>query len=86
MHFAGALNVPGIVLWGATNPINLGYEFHCHLWNDCKLNNQHCNKPYNRELGDFMGSGERWKCPDPVCIEVKPEVAVEEFFKLQENK
>jgi hypothetical protein len=85
MHFAGALNIRGVTLWGATNPNGLGYGIHTKLTNKCKLNTPHCNKPYNRELGDYMGNGERWKCPDPICIEVNPEKVVEEFFKLKKE-
>jgi hypothetical protein len=87
MHFAGALNKKGVVIWGATNPHTLGYDFHTNLTGKCKLNNLHCNKPYNRELGDYMGSGARWKCPDPTCIEVPPEKIADAVIKqIKENK
>lgn len=85
VHFAGALQKKGIALWGATNPKTLGYDFHINLTNKCKLDNIHCNKPYVRELGDYMGSGQRWKCPDPTCIEISPKVVVENLFNIIEE-
>jgi len=85
-HFAGALKKKGIVLWGATNPKTLGYDFHTHITNKCKMNNQHCNKPYVRELGDYMGSGQRWKCPDPKCIDITPDVIVDKLVTIIEGK
>jgi hypothetical protein len=86
MHFAGALNIKGVTLWGATNPIGLGYNIHTKLTNKCKLDILHCNKPYNRDLGDYMGTGVKWTCPDPICIEIKPEKIVKEFFNLKKEK
>jgi len=86
VHFAGALRKEGIVLWGATNPNTLGYPFHTHLTGECKLNNLHCNKPYVRELGDYIGSGQRWSCPDSKCIDIKPERIVSELSKILDKE
>ena len=73
MHFAGALNKTGIVLWGGTSPKVWGYDFHINLSGSCSQNNLYCSRPFLRDLGDFNSSGEKWQCPNPTCMNIEPE-------------
>jgi len=82
IHYGGALKKKGITLWGSTSPVGLGYDFHVNLTNECQYKTPHCNKPYVRDLCDYIGNGERWKCNNPTCMLISPAAIDEQIEKL----
>jgi len=79
MHYAGAINKEGIVLWGGTSHKQWGYEIHNNLYGDCSTGDPCCSRPYLRDLGDFSASGNRWMCPNPTCMDIDAEHIFNEF-------
>lgn len=72
MHFAAAVRKQGVCLWGGTSPEQWGYPIHVHLSGECKAGELYCSRPYLRELGDFVGNGQRWSCPTSECMDIDP--------------
>ena len=67
-HAWAALKREGaVVLWGATNPTNLGYSGNTNLSRKSACSTPHCNRP-DSYMGDCMGNGQPWRCPNPVCM------------------
>lgn len=81
-HMSAVNQKKGIVLWMGTSPVNFSYDHNINLIGECKFNDIHCSRPYVRELGDFMGNGQPWTCPDPSCQEIKPEIIFEELKRV----
>ena len=73
-HFSAARNIKkkGIVLWGATSPVNFGYKQNINLTNSCPFHDLHCSRPYFRHSSDFVSKGNVWTCKKPECIKVTP--------------
>lgn len=87
MHFAGALGVKGIVLWGGSNPKQWGYNIHTNLNHECSRGELFCTRPYLRDLGDFVGNGQKWLCPNPTCMNIPPDAILKELeIFLNSNK
>ena len=82
-HFAAAVRKPGVVLWSGTSPDQWGYKMHTNLSGKCK--ELYCSRPYLRELGDFVGNGSRWSCPNPTCVNIPPEDIFIEVDKILKN-
>lgn len=75
-----------VVLWGGTNPINLGYEQNTNLFNKESCENLHCNRP-NTFMFDFIGNNQYWKCPfNAVCMKFKPDNVINQFMNIVEPK
>jgi len=71
-----------VVLWGGTNPVNLGYENNINLYNKENCENLHCNRP-NSFMFDFIGNGQLWKCPFSAnCMKFKPDHVINEFVNI----
>lgn len=51
-----------VVLWGATNPANLGYSSSINMEVKDSCVNLHCNRPVTH-LYDMTGDGKSWNCP-----------------------
>lgn len=71
-HACAALNKKAIVLWGGTNPQNLGYKEHQNIFQEV------CPTPFCSRPNSFLFDGEHmgnvWECPyDEKCLEYKPE-------------
>lgn len=56
-----------VVLWGATNPTNLGYSSNTNMARKSACATPHCNRP-DSYMGDVMGNGQPWRCPNPTCM------------------
>ena len=82
MHFAGALDVKGVCLWGGSSPKQWGYDIHTHLNGECSRNELFCTRPYLRDLGDFVGNGQKWFCPKTSCMNINPDLIVTELGKI----
>ena len=66
-----------VVLWGATNPINLGYSANKNMALKGSCENLHCNRP-ETHLYDVQGDGKFWNCPFSAnCMEFDPKKVVE---------
>jgi hypothetical protein len=70
MHMAAAMRTKGVGLWGGSSPTMWGYDFHTHVSGKCTKSDLYCTRPYLRELGDFVGNGQKWTCPDPTCMDI----------------
>ena len=81
-HMAASTDKKGVVLWGGTSHKSWGYEKDANLYGKCLKNNIACSRPYLRELGDFIGSGSKWKCPNPTCMNLDAEIVFNEVVKL----
>jgi len=76
-HASAIFQKPGVVLWGPTNPANLGYPFNINIRHPeaCPTKEIHCRRP-EVHLFDFMpGSGQTmnqpidpWRCPSRACM------------------
>lgn len=56
-----------VVLWGATNPTNLGYAGNTNMTRKNACQTPHCNRP-DTHMGDVLGNGQPWRCPNPTCM------------------
>lgn len=68
-----------VVLWGGTNPINLGYTQNTNIVSsrgkECKT--LHCNRPDTYRY-DVVGNGRLWTCPNKgKCMQFDPKEVVE---------
>jgi hypothetical protein len=78
-HAAAALGKPGIVLWGGTDPRNLGYPEHKNLTAKVKCETPHCGRP-NSFLFDVDVFGRPWSCPvGDMCLDFDPDEILDEF-------
>ncbi len=76
-HSSAIFQKPGVVLWGPTNPANLGYAFNVNLRHPeaCPTKEIHCRRP-ETHLFDYMpGSGQTmnqpldpWRCSTRGCM------------------
>ena len=74
------------VLWGGTNPVNLGYSDNNNLFNKSACDNLHCNRP-DTYLFDFVGNDQLWKCPfNAKCMKFNSDYVVESFLKNAEKQ
>ena len=87
-HFSACAGVrkSGVVLWGATSPVNFGYNHNFNLANECPLKDQHCTRPYFQHTSDVVGKGNVWTCPNRGCININPESVVEYVEKILDAK
>jgi len=68
----------GVVLWGTTSPISLGYEKNINLSKD----DTHTMRPLCSTIGDvFCEDGSPWKHPDPECMNIDTELILESVEK-----
>jgi len=75
-----------IVLWGGTNPANLGYLSNKNLINKKSCDNLHCNRP-NTFVHDFVGNGTFWKCPfSAKCMDFSSERIMSNFQTIVEEE
>jgi ADP-heptose:LPS heptosyltransferase len=81
-HMAAAVDVKGIALWTGSSHKQWGYEDQINISGTCEHGNPFCTRPYLRELGDFIGSGEPWKCKNPTCSNVSSDLILKELDKL----
>jgi hypothetical protein len=75
-----------IVLWGGTNPSNLGYSqnINLELVESCK--DLHCNRP-NLNMFDFNGNGQPWRCMlGGRCMHFPVDMIIDEFLKITTRK
>jgi len=70
-HMAASVQKTGIVLWGGTSPVSFGYDLHINLCGKCSQGTPHCSRPYIREMGDYIGNGGLWSCPDGTCMDIE---------------
>ena len=70
MHMAAAMRTKGVGLWGGSSPTMWGYDFHIPVSGKCPRNELYCTRPYLRELGDFVGNGQKWICPNASCMDI----------------
>jgi len=72
-----------VVLWGATNPTNLGYSCNNNISKDaCKT--PHCNRPETHML-DVLGNGQPWRCPHKdACMNHDPEQVAQAVIGSQQ--
>jgi hypothetical protein len=85
MHFAGALETPGIVLWGGSDPKQWGYDCHVNLNHECSRGELFCTRPFLRDLGDFVGNGQKWLCPNPTCMNIPTDSILKELDVILEK-
>ena len=76
-HMAAAVDAPGVVLWGGSNPDQWGYPEHINLSGECSMDDSYCTRPYLRALGDIMGDGKPFQCSDVTCMDIAPERVIE---------
>lgn len=73
----------GVVMWGGTSPVQLGYDSMLNLVptnNPC--DDMHCGRPFSF-IGDFLGNGEPWSCPfEEGCMRHNPDFVVGKFLTL----
>ena len=73
----------GVVMWGGTSPVQLGYDSMLNLVptnNPC--DDLHCGRPFSF-VGDFLGNGEPWSCPfNEGCMNYNPEFVVGKFITM----
>lgn len=73
----------GVVMWGGTSPVQLGYDSMLNLVptnNPC--DDLHCGRPFGF-VGDFLGNGEPWTCPyEDGCMQHNPDFVVGKFLTL----
>jgi ADP-heptose:LPS heptosyltransferase len=82
MHFAGALGIKGIGLWGGSSPDQWGYKIHTNIHGECSKNDLYCTRPYLRDLGDFIGNGSKWFCDRTTCMEISTDIIITELDKI----
>jgi len=76
----------GVILWGGTNPVNLGYSENSNLVNKSSCANLHCNRP-NTHMFDFVGNGNYWKCPfGAKCMKFSKERLIKAIAESVESK
>lgn len=73
----------GLVCWGGTSPIQLGYETLLNLTpQNAPCDDIHCGRP-SSIVGDFLGNGEFWTCPfDEACMNYNPDFVVGKFISM----
>jgi len=78
-HLSAALGKRGVVLWGGTNPSNLGYEHNINLYDTSLCEEIFCGRP-----GVFDHS---WKCKRNFsCMRIQPELILEKVSSLIDAK
>lgn len=86
-HISAAFNKTGIVLWGATNPKQWGWEHNINLENNqCSLDQYHCQRPYFVPSVDLKNNGVGWECPHKICMQFENTAIIEELDKLIKDK
>lgn len=84
-HAARAMNVPGVVCWGGTNPSRLGYPMHKNL-NKTACSSPNCHRP-NSYIFDANPSGFIWNCPfDEVCMNYDADEIIAAYEELTNGK
>lgn len=83
-HFSACRGVKkkGVVLWGATDPINFGYKQNVNLSGNCPYNDLHCNRPYFAPTSDVVGKGIPWSCKTKNCVDISPDLIMKELEKI----
>ena len=98
-HCGAAVQKPGVVLFGRSNPYIAGHAISKNIWvkDSCPYNDLHCGRPQGY-FGDselFRGVTRPWVCPNRECMRaIKPayvlskvhELIKEEKKKAKENK
>jgi len=80
-HISAAFKKKGIVLWGGTNPKNLGYEHNVNVSDSNLCTNLFCNRP-NTFLFDHV-TGALWQCNKKYsCMRIPPATIMAEITKL----
>lgn len=73
----------GLVCWGGTSPVQLGYDSILNLTpQNAPCDDLHCGRPFSI-VGDFLGNGESWTCPfDEACMNYNPDFVVGKFISM----
>jgi ADP-heptose:LPS heptosyltransferase len=75
-----------LVLWGGTNPENLGYKTNKNLSIENGCTFLHCGRP-NTHMFDFGGNGQPWRCVyGGKCMKFKADFVIEEFLKANDEE
>lgn len=66
----------GVVLWGSTGPVCLGYKKNINLTN--KKTDDHTMRPLCSTIGDiFNEDGSPWKHEDETCMNIDPKIILD---------
>lgn len=77
-----ALNIPGVVIWGATSKECLGYDKHVNI-EKIACSQPKCHRP-NSFLFDIQGHGAMWECPfGEKCLRYSKEEVISAFDSLK---
>ena len=74
-HLSAALDKRGVVLWGGTNPSNLGYEHNINLYDTSLCEEIFCGRPGVLD--------HNWKCTRNCnCMRISPELVLEKVSEI----
>lgn len=74
----------GVVCWGSTSPVSLGYTVNTNLVNEKSCSTLHCNRP-ETFLFDMNHSGLPWQCPTGNCMKFKSDDIVKAVLENLEK-
>lgn len=80
-HASIIFNVPGVVVWGGTNPKKLGYDCHTNLIKKvCKT--PFCHRP-DSYVFDSTSIGSIWNCPhNTACLQYDADEIIQAYEAL----
>jgi ADP-heptose:LPS heptosyltransferase len=80
-HISAGYKKKGVVLWGGTNPANLGYAHNVNLSDSSLCGTLFCNRP-NTFLFDTQ-AGALWQCNKKYnCMRIPPATILDEVSKI----
>jgi ADP-heptose:LPS heptosyltransferase len=89
-HMGAAVDKPGVVLFGRSNPLIAGHEINENLYvpNSCEFQDLFCGRP-SGYFGDselYKGQMRPWMCPNRTCMRAITVPLVLQSFKKVLNK
>lgn len=90
-HCGAAVEKPGIVLFGRSNPYIAGHAINKNIWikDSCEFNDLHCGRPqgYFGDSEMFKGMLRPWACPNRSCMRaIKPTYVLKVIYDLVNKK
>lgn len=84
-HLAASVYIPGVVLYGRSDPKIWGYKHNINLYHPEACADAPCGRPEGAFLDEIYEDGKRvlWKCKDRKCMKaIKPEEVIESVMKI----
>lgn len=78
--------VNDIIMWGSTNPTNLGYSSNTNLTVSNQCSDPHCNRP-DGVMMDVDSLGKPWQCPyKGKCMDFDPKEIISALMAVVDTK